>query len=78
MEKFKEGTRVRATSTITGSDPKKDNRDEYEDVVFAVPGDKGTVVHTEREGFPTVKFDSTGKATIVFTGEVEPLHDQKE
>lgn len=37
--------------------------------IHAVPGDTGTVVHIDEEGFPTVRWHRTGTATTVNVGE---------
>lgn len=58
-----EGQRVKALIQIV-EDP---------DWVHAEPGDTGVVVFTEPGYYPTVRFDRTDTATIVFPHEVEVL-----
>lgn len=38
--------------------------------IHAVEGDRGTVVHINCDGYPTVRFERTGTATIVHPDEV--------
>lgn len=42
--------------------------------VHAEPGETGTVVHVEKDFWPTVTFDKTGTSTCVTDGEVEPIN----
>lgn len=39
--------------------------------IHAVEGDRGTVVHVNVDGYPTVRFERTGTATIVHPDEVK-------
>jgi hypothetical protein len=60
------GDRVRAITQIAESD--------FNDAgtwVHANIGDLGHVVHISEAGFPTVRFDKTGTATVVAPSEIE-------
>lgn len=71
--KFEIGGSVTAITTITESgilpgDPEA--KMPAANYIHALPGDTGKVVHVDEEGYPTVKFDKTGTATVVSAGEL--------
>ena len=61
------GDKVVAVSEIVEEDfPEKGNTHTH-----ASPDDTGTIVYVDDNGFPTVRFDKTGTATIVFPDEIK-------
>lgn len=63
-QELRNGDRVRAVQRITADLAGKDT-------LHARAGDGGVVVHTEEGRPPTVQFETTGLATIVFDEEIE-------
>jgi hypothetical protein len=75
MSMFRIGDRVRATQTITeggwNSPGSPDCKFPEENYIHAEAGDVGEVEYVDDEGWPTVRFDRKGTATIVSAEEIE-------
>lgn len=66
MKIYKVGQKVRAVDIIYDR-----NDGSPDDPVRATAGDLGTVEHVDEEGYPTVRFERTGGATIVHPDEIK-------
>ena len=69
---YKIGDRVKATTRIDEMHFVNPNKDWS----HAWSGDLGTIEYIDQEGYPTVRFDKTGTATVVGLSEIRKEVDQ--
>jgi hypothetical protein len=73
---YKVGQIVLATKSITeDGDSEGSQKAEYPagNYIHAVVGEQGEVLHLNKDGLPTVRFERTDTATIVGLDEITPV-----